>query len=94
MDSTSVSDQIPIDVQEFDPLLLTPDNEDDLPKSGHELAAQYPDGPISDFYKEVGNGLSDEWLSLSDEEKRVIVRELLFTGGSATLATYGIELSF
>ena len=70
MDSTSVSDQIPIDVQEFDPLLLTPDNEDDLPKSGHELAAQYPDGPISDFYKEVGNGLSDEWLSLSDEEKR------------------------
>ena len=30
----------------------------------------------------------------SDEEKREIVRELLFTGGSATLVTYGIELSF
>ena len=35
-----------------------------------------------------------ESIIFSDEEKRVIVRELLFTGGSATLATYGIELSF
>jgi hypothetical protein len=35
-----------------------------------------------------------ESVVFTDEEKQNIIRELLFTGTSPTLVTYGIELSF
>ena len=60
---------------------------------------QYQVERIKDSVESLQSALSvseyiQESIIFSDEEKRVIVRELLFTGGSATLATYGIELSF
>lgn len=52
-----------------DELRNTPENESELPLTGHEIAQGVPDGPLSDFYKEGAEGLSQEWLALSDEEK-------------------------
>lgn len=63
-------------VTDFDPLLLTPDSQDDLPPTGHELASSIPDGPLSDFYQEQ-TCLSPEWLSLSNTAKRFELDEEL-----------------
>jgi len=52
-----------------DELRDTPEDESELPLTGHEIAESLPDGPLSDFYKEGTEGLSEEWLALSDEEK-------------------------
>jgi hypothetical protein len=52
-----------------DELRDTPEYESELPLTGHEIAQSLPDGPLSDFYKEGTEGLSQEWLALPDEEK-------------------------
>ena len=53
-----------------DELRDTPEEQSELPLTGHEIASKLPDGPLSDFYKDASVHLSPEWLSLSDEEKR------------------------
>lgn len=52
-----------------DELRNTPEHECELPLTGHEIASSLPDGPLSDFYKEGTEGLPQEWLALSDEDK-------------------------
>ena len=59
---------IPLD--EFDLHRELPETQDELPVVGQELAQGLPDGPLRDFYTEVGEGLPSEWLALSDDEKR------------------------
>ena len=59
----------PSDWMDPDELRDTPEEESELPLTGHEIAQGLPDGPLSDFYKEAGEGLSAEWLALPDEEK-------------------------
>ena len=72
----------------------------DVPGQNQRLTRmQYQVERIKESIESLQSALSvseyiQESIIFSDEEKRVIVRELLFTGGSATLATYGIELSF
>lgn len=52
-----------------DELRNTPEHESELPLTGHEIASSLPDGPLSDFYKEGTEGLPQEWLALSDDDK-------------------------
>jgi hypothetical protein len=68
-DSVIESETPEHDWMDPDELRDTPEDESELPLTGQEIAQSLPDGPLSDFYKEAGEGLSEEWLALSDEEK-------------------------
>ena len=58
-------------IEDFDPLLFTPEDISELPTVGAELAATQPDGFMRDFYMESHQeAFSPEWCSLSEEEKR------------------------
>tara|TARA_B100001093_G_C26612992_1_gene921061 strand:+ start:205 stop:924 length:720 start_codon:yes stop_codon:yes gene_type:complete len=59
-------------IDEFDPLLNTPEDVSELPILGAELAAAHPECFMKDFYMESHeDAFSPEWHSLSDSEKRV-----------------------
>ena len=68
-DTTIVPEAPEHDWMDPDELRDTPEYESELPLTGHEIAQGLPDGSLSDFYKEGTEGLSQEWLALSDEEK-------------------------
>ena len=68
-DSVIESETPEHDWMDPDELRDTPEDESELPLTGQEIAQSLPDGPLSDFYKEGTEGLSQEWLALSDEEK-------------------------
>jgi len=62
------------DIDEFDPLLNTPDDESELPIVGAELAASHPAEFMRDFYMECHeDALSQEWLAMSQEQKRLFL---------------------
>ena len=63
-------DETPI--EEFDPLLNTPEDVSELPIVGAELAASRSEEFMRDFFEESHDAaFSTEWLSLSADEKRI-----------------------
>ena len=68
-ESSVLPEEPEYDWMDPDELRDTPEEEAELPLTGHEIASRLPDGPLSDFYKEATESLTPEWLALSDQDK-------------------------